>query len=109
MSREGKGKSAARVSLWECFAGVPDPRHERGKRHPLRAVLTLCSVAMLSGARSLYAIAQFGRDRSERGTGFALALGFTRADLPCCSTLHYLFKHLDRPAFEEAVRRWARG
>jgi DDE_Tnp_1-associated/Transposase DDE domain len=94
------------MSLWESFAEVPDPREASGRRHPLQAVLTLTSVAILSGARSLYAIAQFGRDR---GKDFAAALGFTRDRTPCCATLHYLFKALDRSAFERAVRRWARG
>lgn len=112
MAKDGKkkdGTSAERISLWECFADVPDPRDESGKRHPLRAVLTLTAVAMLSGAKSLYAIAQFGRDR---GAGFARELGFTRdapPHSPCCATLHYLFKALDRPAFEAALRRWAAG
>ena len=97
-----------RISLWEAFADVPDPRDPSGIRHPLPAVLALCSVAVLSGNKSLYAIAQFGRDR---GGEFALALGFTRAGgkTPCCSTLHYLFEVLDRTAFEAAIRRWARG
>src|SRR2546421_6425975 len=94
------------VSLWEMFAEVPDPRDASGRRHPLQPVLTLTSVAILSGARSLYAIAQFGRDR---GKDFAAALGFTRDQTPCCATLHYLFKELDRAAFEGAIRRWARG
>ena len=97
------------MSLWESFAGVPDPRDESGKRHPLRAILTLTAVAMLSGARSLYAVAQFGRDR---GAGFARELGFTRdvpPHSPCCATLHYLFRRLDRPAFEAALRRRAAG
>lgn len=94
------------ISLWEMFAEVPDPRDASGKRHPLQAVLTLCSVAVLSGARSLYGIAQFGRDR---GKEFAAALGFTRERTPCCTMLHYLFKDLDRAAFEGAVRNWARG
>ena len=94
------------VSLWETFAQVPDPRDASGRRHPLQAVLTLTSVAILSGGRSLYAIAQFGRDR---GKDFAAALGFTRGCTPCCATLHYLFKDLDRGAFEAAIRRWARG
>jgi len=94
------------VSLYESFAEVSDPRDASGRRHPLQAVLTLTSVAILSGARSLYAIAQFGRDR---GRDFAAALGFTRDQTPCCATLHYLFKDLDRPAFEGAIRRWARG
>jgi len=94
------------VSLWEAFAEVPDPREASGRRHPLQAILTLTSVAMLSGARSLYAIAQFGRDR---GKEFAAALGFTREVPPCCTTLHYLFTALDRKAFERAIRRWADG
>jgi hypothetical protein len=72
----------------------------------LQAVLTLTSVAILSGARSLYAIAQFGPDR---GKEFAAALGFTRQRTPCCTMLHQLFKDLDRAAFDNAIRNWARG
>jgi hypothetical protein len=90
-------------SLYEVFGQVPDPREASGRRHPLQAVLALTSVAMLSGARSLYAVAQFGRDR---GKEFARALGFTRDVPPCCATLHYLFAALDRRAFERAIRRW---
>ena len=91
------------VSLFDCLSSVPDPRSPLGKRYTLQAVLTLCSVAMLCGCRSLYAIAQFGRDR---GKHFASALGFTRQTTPCCTTLHYLFAALDKAAFEDAVARW---
>jgi hypothetical protein len=93
------------ISLLEAFAQVPDPRDAQGRRHPLPAILALTSVAILSGARSLYAIAQFGRDR---GKAFAAALGFTRDIPPCCATLHYLFAALDRKAFERAIRRWTK-
>ncbi len=92
--------------LWETLSEVPDPRQASGKRHPLAAILTLSAVAVLSGARSLYAIAQFGRDRGE---GFAAALGFTRDRTPCCTSLHYLFRDLDRVALEGALRRWVRS
>jgi len=61
---------------------------------------------MLSGARSLYAIAQFGRDH---GPSWARALGFSQDATPCCSTLHYLFKALDASVFEQAIGRWLRG
>ena len=91
------------ASLYETFGQILDPREASGLRHPLQAILTLTCVAMLAGARSLYAIAQFGRDR---GKEFARVLGFTRDTTPCCSTLHYLFAALDRPAFERAIRRW---
>jgi hypothetical protein len=91
------------MTLWEAFSEVPDPRDASGQRHPLQAVLTLCAVAMMSGCRSLYAIAQFGRDR---GSSFAEALGFTREETPCCTTLHNLFVGLDRNRFEKAIRAW---
>jgi hypothetical protein len=94
------------VSLWECFREVPDPREASGRRHPLPAILTLASVAILSGARSVYAISQFGRDH---GAKFAAALGFTRPTTPCCTTLHYLFVDLDRASFERAIRKWVRA
>jgi hypothetical protein len=96
--------SETSISLFDCFSNVPDPRSPLGKRHPLEAILTLCSVAMLCGARSLYAIAQFG---SDRGREFAAALGFTREQTPCCTTLHNLFLVLDKTVFENALARWA--
>lgn len=97
---------SAGISLWEALGKVPDPRSRLGRRHPLRAILTLTAVAILSGARSLNAIAQFGRDR---GASFALVLGFTRDATPCCATLHYLFKRLDIKAFDRAINRWLGG
>jgi hypothetical protein len=98
--------SETTISLFDCFTSVPDPRAASGKRYPLESILTLCSVAMLCGCRSLYAIAQFGRDR---GKGFAQTLGFTRQTTPCCTTLHYLFAGLDHAAFEAAVARWTQA
>lgn len=97
---------SARSSLWEMFDKVPDPRGRRGRRYELQALLTLSSVAILSGARSLFAIAQFGRDY---GPELARALGFGRGRTPCCTTLHYLFRSLDEKAFERVIVRWLRG
>jgi hypothetical protein len=94
------------MSLYEALAKVPDPRQASGKRHPLPAVLTLMCVAMLSGARSLYAIAQFGRDR---GRAFAESLGFTHEQSIGCTMLHYLLIDLDRGAFEAAIKQWTAG
>lgn len=91
-------------SLLEAFARVPDPRRRRGRRHPLPAILALSAAAMLSGARSLYAIAQWGRlQRPE----VLRALGFTRDRPPCVATLHLAFKALDAAAFEAALAGWA--
>ncbi len=90
--------------LRETFARVPDPRDAQGRRHPLPAILTLATAAMLSGARSLYAIAQWGRLQSPE---IIQALGFTREKTPTVSTLHEVFRALDQAAFEAALRDWA--
>ena len=43
--------------LLDALSEIEDPRKPKGVRHPLPAVLALSVCAMLSGARSLYAIA----------------------------------------------------
>jgi hypothetical protein len=91
------------LSLLEVLAQVPDPRSRHGRRHPLSAILALAVVAMLSGAKSYEAIAQFGR---EKGFTLAHALGFTRGKTPTKSTFSVLFRILDVQTFEEVLSRW---
>jgi len=50
------------ASLYKALAIVPDPRSRFGRSYSLVSLLTLAAVAMLCGCRSLYAIAQWGRD-----------------------------------------------
>lgn len=90
-------------SLMDVLSSLPDPRSAHGRRHPLGAVLALAVCAMLCGARSLYAISQWGRDQ---GSEMAQALGFTRDRTPCVSTLHQVFSRLDREGFELALGGW---
>ncbi|HEU0020098.1 MAG TPA: hypothetical protein VFR55_00265 [Dehalococcoidia bacterium] len=59
---------AAAGSLAEALARVPDPRNPYGWRPqrspiPLVGLLQLAVVATWCGARSLYAMAQWGRER----------------------------------------------
>jgi predicted transposase YbfD/YdcC len=89
--------------LLEVFAMIPDVRKPRGKRHPLAAIFALACCAMLCGARSYSAIAEWGRNY---GTRIAQALGFTHAP-PCAATLHTVFRHVDRDACEAHLGAWA--
>ena len=52
---------------------IPDPRHARGRRHPLAAILALMCVAMWCGYRSDSAIADWGRCDGQK---LARARGF---------------------------------
>jgi len=97
-------------SLLEAFESIPDPRGKYGKRHSLPAILALATAAMLSGARSLYAICQWGRLQPP---SVVVILGFVHKngkprETPCVATLHRVFKRLDTVQFEAALRDWAR-
>src|SRR5260221_6562905 len=91
-------------SLLAAFARVPDVRSRHGRRSTLPALLTLATAAMLSGARSLYAIAQWGRLQPE---AVRRALGFSGAHMPGITTLHYVFKRLAVDAYEAELQAWA--
>ncbi len=94
---------SAPLSLLDVLAQIPDPRHRRGIRHPLSAVLGLAVVAMLTGCKSYQAIAQFGRDK---GFPLAHALGFRRGKTPTKATYSILFRRIDVVAFETVLARW---
>ncbi len=52
---------AESISLLQALSVVPDPRRARGRRHSLQSVLLLAVGAVLAGARSYAAIAQWAR------------------------------------------------
>jgi DDE_Tnp_1-associated len=94
-------------SLLAALAEVPDPRRQRGRRYPVGAVLTFAVCAMVCGARSLYAIAQWGHEQGSAEV--RAALGITRARTPSVATLFRLFRDLDQAAFEAALGAWVRA
>jgi hypothetical protein len=94
------------MSLFAALDRVPDVRSPGGRRHRLQAVLALAVCAMLCGCKSLYAIAQFGRDHADDLAGW---LGFGRHGTPCVATLHRVFKHLDVARCEAVLADWLRA
>ena len=80
-------------SLAAALATVPDPRRPYGWRPdaapiPLVALLQLAVAATLCGARSLYGMAQWGRERLSDDPGLLQALGLPAGRSPCVATLH---------------------
>src|SRR3954447_11639038 len=57
----GRLDVAESIGLLQAPATVPDPRRARGRRHGLQSVLLLAVGAVLAGARSYTAIAQWAR------------------------------------------------
>jgi len=98
-------------SLAEALSGVPDPRRPYGWRPghepiPLVALLQLTVVALLSGARSQAAVAQWGRERLDDDPGLLESLGLPPGRSPCVATLHRVYKQVDVAAFEAALGGW---
>lgn len=91
--------------LIEVLAEMPDFRSNRGKRHPLAAILALACCAMLCGYRSYSAIAEWGRHYGGR---LSQALGFTHTP-PCAATLHTVLRRLDRGVLEAQLSAWTEG
>lgn len=50
------------LAVWRVLETVPDPRRARGRRHALATVLAVALGAVLAGARSLTAIADWAGD-----------------------------------------------
>src|SRR5919205_4664894 len=92
------------LALIEVFSSIPDFRQAQGRRYSLQAILALAAVAILCGYKSYSAIAEWGRNY---GQALASALGFKDGKTPCAATLHTIFRHLDKSAFETQLGNWA--
>jgi hypothetical protein len=89
-------------SLLAHLAHIPDPRSPHGQRFPLTALLAAACTAILCGARSFAAIAQWGRSQD---IGLMHRLGFTRTP-PTQGTYRYLFLRLKADDLEAALQQW---
>lgn len=90
-------------SLLEALAAVPDHRSRHGRRYGLASVLAMAVCAMVCGARSLYAIAQWGKQHRRM---VCVALGIRRSTTPSHPQLHRIFAALDVGAFERVLGGW---
>lgn len=89
--------------LLSFLAEVPDPRSRHGRRHPLSALLAAVCLALLCGAQSYAAIAQWVADQD---LALMHRLGFTRRP-PKRGGFRKVLMALDVAAFEAALHRWA--
>lgn len=105
------GPAAPAGSLAEALAALPEARRPYGwspgrSPLPLAAMLQVAVAAMLCGARSLYAVAQWARERVEEDAEVLVPLGLPAGRSPSVATLHRVFKRLDVGAFEPVLGAW---
>ena len=86
------------ITLLQALSGVPDPRKARGRRHSLQSILFLAVGAVLAGARSYAAIAQW----SQRATGPVMVC---RAS-PHATTFGRVLAAVDAAALQQTLTGW---
>lgn len=92
------------ADLVAALAAVPDPRCRRGIRHRLVTVLALAVCAVLAGARSYVAIAEWAHDLP-LGVRIQLRLTIRRAT-PSESAIRRLLQKVDPQALDQVVSNW---
>jgi hypothetical protein len=90
------------ADLLVALAAVPDPRELRGCRHRLVTVLAVSVCAVLAGARSSVAIAEWAHDLS---VGARLRWGIGRR-APSESTLRRILQAVELDALDVALSGW---
>lgn len=91
------------LPLTDVFADLPDPRRDtRNKLHELSDILVIATAAVLGGAESWEAIAEFGRTK-EAFFGRFLRL---ENGIPSPDTFERVFAKLAPEAFASAFGRW---
>jgi hypothetical protein len=88
--------------LLAVLAQVPDPRDARGRRHRLVALLAIGVCAVLAGARSYVAIAEWAHDLP---VSARLRLGIGRR-APSESTIRRILQAVDLDALDVALSGW---
>jgi predicted transposase YbfD/YdcC len=105
-------RTAETPHLLAYLATVADPRTRRGRRHPLVAILAMAAAAVLTGARSFAAIAEWARDAQDDDQPILAALGASRDPLtgqrsaPDASTFRRTLQRLDPDRLAGAIGAW---
>jgi len=92
-----------RASLLAVLDGVSDPRKPRGLRHALACMLTLAACAVLAGARSFTAIAEWAADADQATLS---EVGAVRG-APSESTFRRTLQRVDGGDLDARLGAWA--
>jgi predicted transposase YbfD/YdcC len=93
-------------TLTEVLDRIPDHRRRRGRRYRLGVILTLCTVAVLSGAKSLAQIVRLvhGWDTTTLAhLGIRTHPGTGEPRLPAATTIGRILRDLDADALDDAI------
>lgn len=89
-------------SLFDILDEVSDPRHKKGQRHSLQALLSLLVLSFVTGGETVKDAVLLGRTRPH----LRPALGFSHRLCPSQSTYTRLFHVLPVETLRQVIARW---
>jgi predicted transposase YbfD/YdcC len=93
-----------RAGLLDALSAVPDPRSPRGRRYPLAGLLSVAVCAVVAGASSVTAIADWLHDLDDIARA---RLGFL-GKVPATTTMWRLLIRLDADLLSTILASWLR-
>ena len=91
-------------SLQKSLSGITDPRQAEGRRYELVPVLLLCCVGLMTGYKSVKAIAEWGKNY---GNKWLRRLGIKGTRSPSQPTLHRILRQVSIEELEVCLGNWA--
>lgn len=92
------------ITLVESLKSVPDPRHARGKRYPWLLLLSLIAAALVSGQKSVHAIADWVKEHTDE---LRESLNPPKGRLPRESTFYRALRAIDLATLEARLSDFA--
>lgn len=98
-------ENATGLSIWDCFASLPDPRMKKKTKHNLLDMITITICAVISGADEWTEVEEYGKAKCDwLKTYLELPNG-----IPSHDTFGRVFSLLSTEELEKCFQRWVQS
>jgi hypothetical protein len=95
------------LSLYDCFANIDDPRRAQGRKHPLPAVLSLATAAVLCGMRGYKDISLWAQSLGQKARGrFRCRKRNGQYEVPSLTVIRLALTRVNPEQLDQALNLW---
>jgi hypothetical protein len=96
------------LSLYDCFQNIDDPRRAQGKKHPLPAVLSLATAAVLCGMCGYKDIALWAKSLGQKARGrFRCRKRNGQYEVPSLTVIRLALINVKPDQLDQALCTWS--
>lgn len=95
------------LSLYDCFDNIDDPRRAQGRKHPLPAVLSLATAAVLCGMRGYKDISLWAQSLGQKARSrFRCRKRDGQYEVPSLTVIRLALVRVDPDQLDQALQVW---